>query len=118
MIQGFLCWLVSSWLEILIEPIVIYLESELLMNTTVVVECLSVLVQSSIILLLLFVFSEDQTVLALVQSYGQLAYSGTMALGYYYYAFIKSPNVIKSVWPKTFAIESKTLKEMRVYIFW
>lgn len=38
MYTGLICWLISSWLEMAVEPVLIYLEANLVINVTVAVE--------------------------------------------------------------------------------
>lgn len=53
-ISGLGCWLLSSWIELLIEPILIYLESHLKMNISMNIEIISLAVHSFITIALLF----------------------------------------------------------------
>jgi hypothetical protein len=112
MFRGFLCWLISAWLEMAVEPIIIYAESFFLTEMSVLVESCAITLQSIVTIVLLYLYAEDTEVLVLIQSYGQLVYSIALALGYYGYAWFSG--ILNKVWPSSFKIKYETLNQAAV----
>mmetsp|Transcript_29906 Transcript_29906/g.42036 ORF Transcript_29906/g.42036 Transcript_29906/m.42036 type:complete len:549 (+) Transcript_29906:107-1753(+) len=106
MIRGCLCWLIAAWVEISVEPIVIYAESKLMANVTLIVECTSLLLQA--LGTAVMVYTLDSA--ALLSSYGQLIYALSLFSGYYIYAFVYDREIGRSIIPESFRITGSMIK--------
>lgn len=103
MYTGFMCWLIAGWIEMAIEPVIIYAERNLLMRVIAGVQCAAILGQSgAMILLILF---GPESMLVLVTAYGQLAYAVVIGVGFYGYAVLTNPHVFKELWPKNWSLK-------------
>jgi len=111
--QGLIFWLISSWIELALEPILIYLESHLKMNISLVVEVLSLAIHSIFTISMLFYMES----VVLLQSYGQLIYSLCLLIGYYFYAFIWDSEVGKGMWPTSFKITSEMISSIKPFLW-
>lgn len=109
-IQGFWCWMISSWMEMAIEPIIIYAESNLIMKLIVVVECISLFVQ--ILGTMLMVYTMNSFVL--LQSYGQLLFTASLTIGYYGYAFIWIG--FHNLFPHSKTVSSKVFSSLKTFL--
>jgi oligosaccharide translocation protein RFT1 len=117
---GLYCWVISSWLELAIEPILIYIESQMIVNITVLVECISLAIHGVSCFLMLFLLEGNH--LILVQSYGQLIYSLCMFGGYFSYALLfsdktQTKSIWDSIWPKSFKISVEMIRNAQGFIF-
>ncbi|PRP88973.1 hypothetical protein PROFUN_02251 [Planoprotostelium fungivorum] len=101
MVRGLICWLISSWLELAVEPVIIYLESCLVINVTVAVEVISLAVHGVATFLMLY-YGERY----LVQSYGQLLFTLCSFVGYYIYA-LSQRDVWTKIWPSSFRLNQE-----------
>lgn len=106
MIRGCICWLIAAWVEISVEPIVIYAESKLMANVTLIVECTSLLLQAFGTAILVYTLESA----ALLSSYGQLIYALSLFSGYYMYAFVYDRNIGRSIIPASFRITRSMIK--------
>eukprot|EP01118_Nematostelium_gracile_P014254 TRINITY_DN5511_c0_g1_i2.p1 TRINITY_DN5511_c0_g1~~TRINITY_DN5511_c0_g1_i2.p1 ORF type:complete len:500 (+),score=104.03 TRINITY_DN5511_c0_g1_i2:37-1536(+) len=105
-ITGFWCWMVSSWIELIIEPIIIYLEANHKMKAIVLIECFSLLTQCVLMILSIFIWTPS----ALFQSYGQLIYALCLLCGYFSYVLFWSS--IQTILPNKFQIDSESLSSI------
>jgi len=114
MYTGTLCWLVSAWMELATEPMVLFVEHHLLVSVTLIVECLALAIYciSSVYMLSTFHFDS----LVLLQAYGQLILSTVTFLGYAFYAIWWKPQVIEEIWPRSFAISRDSLAAMKGFL--
>ena len=95
-----------------VEPIIIYVESHLITNVSVSVESSAIALQSVVMIVMLYMFSENTEILVLIQSYGQLVYSLALVAGYYMYAW--KSGVLRKIWPSSFNVDRNTLNEAAV----
>jgi hypothetical protein len=112
---SFTCWIISGWLELIIEPVIIYIECESSNpNVVVIVESSALLSNSFSLLILLQQLSADSSVLAV--AIGQLIYGIVLTLGYYYYAFIINPSAWTTIRPSSSPFNTNKLKDAGGFI--
>jgi len=113
MFKGLIFWLISSWIELALEPVLIYTESHLKMNISLIVEVISLAIHSIFTISMLFYMES----VVLLQSYGQLVYSICLLFGYYFYAFVWDPEAGKAMWPSSFTIRSEMITSIKPFLW-
>eukprot|EP01117_Protostelium_nocturnum_P019200 TRINITY_DN8264_c0_g1_i1.p1 TRINITY_DN8264_c0_g1~~TRINITY_DN8264_c0_g1_i1.p1 ORF type:complete len:507 (-),score=165.87 TRINITY_DN8264_c0_g1_i1:193-1713(-) len=112
MIIGLSCWLVSSWLELAIEPVLVFTESHMLKGITVGVEFSSLVLHGICTAFLLW---RGETVL--VQSYGQLIFALSSFIGYWGYARFVNIQVWNSVIPSSMTVEWEMIERVKGFLY-
>lgn len=112
LVYGLALWMVASWMEMALEPILISLERHLIVNATVVIEILALIAHAITVITLLMTINSY----ALIQSYGHFLYTLSLFLGYYYFAFVHRPEIGKSIWPDSFQISRQATTSVRPFL--
>ncbi len=101
-LKALICWLINSWIEFIIEPVIIYLEFRGKIKVVAIIEC-SALLSQSIFLISVIKFSKINE---LVLPVAQLGYSLCLLWMYYAYATTTSHkrdiSIMSVILPKNF----------------
>lgn len=101
--QGLAFWMLSAWMELLIEPVVIYAEKNMLKNIILNVELSAMALQTVYTGVSLLFFSTRSIIL--LQASGQFVYAISMVAGYYLYAYWIKNEIFQKIRPKTWKID-------------
>lgn len=112
---GLGCWLVSSWIEMLIEPVIIYVERHFLQGVMVRVECLALAVQSLYTIAILYLYSNSS--ILFLQSTGQLIRTIALLAGYYVYALLIKKDSKKEIFPQSWDIDYRVIDSIKGFLF-
>jgi hypothetical protein len=111
-------WVLSAWFDIFIEPFTIQIEkTHSNMNPIIFVECISLLLSTASIAVLLHCYSENDSHVVLILSFGQAVNSSCLGLFYFLYSWWWNPSMWKSCQPKSFRVSWEMISRSRGFMY-